>query len=165
MRIVRALFFTLFALSHSAFAETTMSDYKLLETNFLTTSEFQLIHKHQQVPNDVREWFWAIVRSRKIVNYGEAFNRTDIVDGNYPMAQHQYTLVSDRVSASLIKQGGFAPVQWLLLVNRASPHIACTYHVKWELEFRESLQYIIRNKEEVKDTHFQSFPICRPIKK
>lgn len=156
---------TLLVISSNAFAETKSKDIKEIEDLFNSETKFQLIHKHQDLPKDIQGKLWLLIRSKRMANYGEAFNRTDVVDSKYPMAQHQYTLLSDNISASLVKRGGLGPVQQLLLVNRKNTEKACTFHVKWDLEFKESLQYIIKNKREMSEYYFQSYPRCRSLNK
>lgn len=98
-----------------------------------------------------------------MANFGEVYNKTDVVDKKYPMAQHQYTLVAEDVAGTLIKVGGFAPTQWLVLIDRETD-TACKWQVNWELEFKESLRYIVEHKREMHgpDRYLVS-PGCRGV--
>lgn len=150
---------------NAAVAEIGAEDASNLEAMFINAKTFNLVYRYQEVPMDIRQALFQVAKTDSLANFGQTYNVTDVVDTKFPTAQHQYTIYTDHVSASLLKVGGFAPAKWLILVDRDKPDIACKYQVKWELEFSESLQYLIKNKRKLYKGYFQGVPICRALTK
>jgi len=136
-----------------------------LEEKFITATEFELIHQYQSVPDDVKSWFWSIVPTRALANYGELYSETDMILKGVPRAQHQFTVLTKDVAASLIKLGGFIRRHILIIVDREHTDIACRYRVKWESQFPETLQYAIKNKRKIWRDFFDEMPVCKALKK
>ncbi len=163
MRIV-SLFFAAILICSNAVAGVEEAAVGL-EAKFVAAERFELFHRFQEVPEDVQSWFWSVATDRKIANYGELYSETDLILEGVPRAQHQFTAVTSRVSASLIKLGGFVRQHMLILVDRERSDLACAYRVKWETQFVETLQYGIANKREVWRDFFEGHPVCKALKK
>lgn len=151
---------------NNAFSKGEEEDVVNLEAKFTAAQKFELIHLYQSVPSDVRVWLLSIAPNQQLANYGEPYNATDFIVRGLPRAQHQYTVLNDNVSASLIKLGGFIQRQFLVLVDRERSDLACAYRVKWETQFTSTLQYAIEHKREMdRMDFFEEHPQCKKLKK
>lgn len=95
-----------FLLWNIAFSKEEDENINNLEVKFVAAQNFELIHLNQSVPSDVRDWLLSIVPNQQLANYGEPYNATDFIVRGLPRAQHKYTVLNDKVSASLIKSDG-----------------------------------------------------------
>ena len=151
---------------NNAFSKGEEEGVEKLEAKFVAAQNFELIHRNQSVPSDVRDWLISITPNQQLADYGEPYNATDFIVRGLPRAQHQYTVLNDKVSASLIKIGGFIQRQFLVLVDRERSDLACTYRVKWETQFTSTLQYAIEHKREMdRMDFFEEHPLCKKLKK
>jgi len=155
---------TLFAFQN-AYSSNESEAALALEEKFITATEFKLIHQYQSVPDDVKAWFWSIVPTKALANYGELYSESDFIIKGVPRAQHQFTVLTKNVAASLIKVGGFTRRHILVIVDREHADRACRYRVKWESQFPETLQYAIKNKREVWRDFFDERPVCEALNK
>ena len=82
-----------------------------------------------------------------IVNPGEPFNSSDVVDKSLSFYQLSWAGVSKETNFILYKQGGFAPHQRLLIIELRQGRISTSvdFIVPYYLDDMTSLKYVVQS--------------------
>lgn len=114
----------------------------VLERNFVSDPDHEIVYRVAELPEDVKRKLYAETGPR-IANYGQFYNTTDLVDSDYPSAQHRFSLVSENTAAVLYRRGGGrAHTQNLLLIARDSTGFNCVYHLPFYIENERDIRRI-----------------------
>ena len=115
---------------------------------FLQDQSHEIIYRVDDLPIDVHDRLFTTLNTKNIANYGEGYNKSDLIVRSIPIHQHQFSLVSAGTAAVLISKGGDIPSETLLLFSRRKQGAICDYDVRYHINTEVSIRGLIRRDME-----------------
>ncbi len=143
--ITNSVFIIFIIGSGSLSADENQDTIIKIENKFIAEKNLIPEYKVDKVPNDTLIFIQQQFNEEKLANYGESYNRTSLINPKIPLIQHQFTIYSRKISASLIRKGGFFLSSHIIIFDRENKS-GCIYEISKEVEFYDLFQELIRKK-------------------
>jgi len=133
-----------------------------MESKLLNDDYLKFHYRVSGLPSEISSALYAAAGTKEIANYGEQYNKTDAINPQYPMVQHQFSMFSEQTAAVVFRKGGFAPYQMLLIMDRKNPTYVCTYRIHERVDTKEAIFEILKEKEKYMNEYI--FNRCKTVK-